>query len=253
MSAFLCSKAHMMTSSNESIFRVTALCEGNPPVTGRFPSQRPVTRGLGVLIDLYLNKRLSKQARRRWFATPMRSLWRHCNDEYLSLFADMAFYVDHKCLALCTSMHFISHIPWNICFSTSIYIFVLCMLKPMDDQRCRNAIIKIIAAVLWFYTQIYTQWFYSFGVNYFFGYSYIKYVYLAVRWYSRYHQIRIYSISEELFPWLAFCCGLLRLGNLSLTFRITSSFSYAVGRSNHCPSTNGLTLNITGNCITWKI
>ena len=26
-----------------------------------------------------LNKRLSKQSRRRWFETPSRSLWRHCN------------------------------------------------------------------------------------------------------------------------------------------------------------------------------
>ena len=31
-----------MTSSNENIFRVTiAHCQGNPPVTGGFPSQRP--------------------------------------------------------------------------------------------------------------------------------------------------------------------------------------------------------------------
>ena len=33
-----------------------------------------------VLFDLRLNKRLCKQSRRRWFETPSRSLWRHCND-----------------------------------------------------------------------------------------------------------------------------------------------------------------------------
>ena len=37
------------------------LCEGNPPVTGGFPSQRPVTRSFDVFFDLHLNKRLSKQ------------------------------------------------------------------------------------------------------------------------------------------------------------------------------------------------
>ena len=41
-----------------------ALCEGNPPVTGGFSSQRPVTRGFDVFFDLRLHKRLSKQSRR---------------------------------------------------------------------------------------------------------------------------------------------------------------------------------------------
>ena len=56
-----------------------ALCAGNSPVTGEFPSQRPVTRGFDVFFDLCLDERLSKQSRRRWFETPPRSLWRHCN------------------------------------------------------------------------------------------------------------------------------------------------------------------------------
>ena len=43
------------------------------------PSQRPVTRGFGVIFGLCLNKRLSKQSRCRWFETPSHSLWRHCN------------------------------------------------------------------------------------------------------------------------------------------------------------------------------
>ena len=44
-----------------------ALCERNPPVTGRFPSQRPVTRSFDIFFDLRLNKRLSKQSKLRWF------------------------------------------------------------------------------------------------------------------------------------------------------------------------------------------
>ena len=49
------------------------------PVTGEFPSQRPVTRSFDVVFDLRLNTRLNKQSRRRWSETPSRSLWRHCN------------------------------------------------------------------------------------------------------------------------------------------------------------------------------
>ena len=54
-----------------------ALCAGNSPVTGGFPSQRPVTRSFDVFFDLRLNKRLSKQSRCWWFETPLCSLWRH--------------------------------------------------------------------------------------------------------------------------------------------------------------------------------
>ena len=44
-----------------------AFCEGHSPVTSEFSSQRPVTRSSGVFFDLCLNKRLSKQSRRRWY------------------------------------------------------------------------------------------------------------------------------------------------------------------------------------------
>ena len=53
--------------------------QGNSPVPGEFPAQRPVTRSFDVFFDLRLNKRLSKEHRRRWFETPSRSLWGHCN------------------------------------------------------------------------------------------------------------------------------------------------------------------------------
>ena len=73
-------KANMMTSSNGTFSALLAHCEGNPSVTGNFPSQRPLTRNFVVFFDLRLNKRLSKQSRRRWFETPSRSLWRRCNE-----------------------------------------------------------------------------------------------------------------------------------------------------------------------------
>ena len=51
----------------------------NWPVTGEFPSQRPVTRSFDVFFDQRLKKRLSKQSWDWWLKTPPRSLWRHCN------------------------------------------------------------------------------------------------------------------------------------------------------------------------------
>ena len=52
-----------------------ALCAGNSPVTGEFPSQRPVTWSFDVFFDLRLNKRLSKQSWGWWFETLSRPLW----------------------------------------------------------------------------------------------------------------------------------------------------------------------------------
>ena len=63
----------------ETFSASAALCAGNSPAIGEFPSQRPVTLSFDVFFDLCLNKRLSKHSWRRWFETPFRSLWRHCN------------------------------------------------------------------------------------------------------------------------------------------------------------------------------
>ena len=63
----------------ETFSALLALFKGNSPVTGEFPSQRPVTWSIDVFFDLRLNKRLSKQSWGWWFETPSCSLWRHCN------------------------------------------------------------------------------------------------------------------------------------------------------------------------------
>ena len=46
----------------ETFFALLAFCEGNSPVPGEFPSQRPVMRSFDVFFDLRMNKRLSKQS-----------------------------------------------------------------------------------------------------------------------------------------------------------------------------------------------
>ena len=69
----------MVTSSNGKFSTTLALCAGNSPVTGEFPSQRPVTQSFDVFFDLRLNKRLSNQSRRWWLETPYCSFWCHCD------------------------------------------------------------------------------------------------------------------------------------------------------------------------------
>ena len=65
---------HQMDTFSASL----AICAGNSPVAGEFPTQRPVTRSFDVFFDLRPNKRLSKQSLSWSFETPSWSLWRHC-------------------------------------------------------------------------------------------------------------------------------------------------------------------------------
>ena len=63
----------------ETFSTLLAICVGNSPVPGEFPTQRPVTRSFHVFFDLHLNKPLSKQSCGWWFEMLSRPLWRHCN------------------------------------------------------------------------------------------------------------------------------------------------------------------------------
>ena len=63
----------------ESFSALLAICAGNSPASGEFPTQRPVTRSFDVFCDLCLNTRLRKQSWGWWFETLSRPLWRHRN------------------------------------------------------------------------------------------------------------------------------------------------------------------------------
>ena len=63
----------------ETFAALLAICAGNSPVPGEFPTQRPVTRSFDVFFDMRLNKRLCKQSWGWWFETLSRLLWRNCN------------------------------------------------------------------------------------------------------------------------------------------------------------------------------
>ena len=67
----------------ETFSALLAICAGNSPVPGEFPTQRPVTRSFDDFFDLRLNKRLSKQSWGWWLETLSRPLWRHRNGSTL--------------------------------------------------------------------------------------------------------------------------------------------------------------------------
>ena len=46
----------------ETFSALLAICAGNSPVPGEFPTQRPVTRSFDFFFDLRLNKPLSQQS-----------------------------------------------------------------------------------------------------------------------------------------------------------------------------------------------
>ena len=68
-----------VVSPHTTFWALLALRSGKSLVTGDFPSQRPVARNFDVFFDFAPEERFSKQSRSRWFKTPSRSLWRHCN------------------------------------------------------------------------------------------------------------------------------------------------------------------------------
>ena len=86
----------------ETFSVLLALCAGNSLVTGKFPSQRPVTQRFDFFFYLCLNQRLSRQlwdwwfetlSRSLWFEMLSRSLWRHSNVACGQFHASVPFYI----------------------------------------------------------------------------------------------------------------------------------------------------------------
>ena len=90
-----------------------------------------VTRSFDIFFDLCLNKRLSKQLRRRWFDTPSHPLWRHCNvkKKHSTRISYGLYYRFHSPFShhnpcVCTLIYHISANKivsvhrWSVCMST---------------------------------------------------------------------------------------------------------------------------------------
>ena len=78
----------------ETFSALLAICAGNSPVSGEFPTQRPVTRSFGVFFDLHPNKRLSRQWWGWWFETLSCPLLRHGNAKCVVIVALMCMHVN---------------------------------------------------------------------------------------------------------------------------------------------------------------
>ena len=104
----------------EAFSALLAICAGNSPVPGEFPTQRPVTRSFDVFLDRRLNNRLSKQLWGWWFETLSCPLWRQCNDNI--------------------------HSPSNKCFPQSLkYRMDIEDCRPVCLFRCSLTVNYIIA------------------------------------------------------------------------------------------------------------
>ena len=107
----------------ETLSALLALCEENPPITGGFPSQRPVTRSFDIFFDMRLNKWLSKQSRWWWFETPWRSLWRHCNAENCQ---------SHRTVTIPLASY---SVPYSLWYITAYVIWHHCERLSVSNHR----------------------------------------------------------------------------------------------------------------------
>ena len=96
----------------ETFSALLAICAGNSPVPGEFPTQRPVTRSFDVYFDLRLNKRLCKQSCGWWFETLLCPLWRHSNEKRRS----RALFLLQSQYHVCSDLKY-EH-PFNLVFET---------------------------------------------------------------------------------------------------------------------------------------
>ena len=104
----------------ETFSALLALCAGNSPVTGEFPSQRPVARSFDVFFDQRLNKQLSKQSWGWWSETPSRSLWRDCNAISSSYVYNNN--IRHWCLCISYLLYVILQVCQTLIIHSYIYI-----------------------------------------------------------------------------------------------------------------------------------
>ena len=108
-------------------YALLAICAGNSPVTGEFPTQRPVTRCFDAFFDLRLNGWLSKQSWGWWFETPSLPLWHHSNANFdracvYAKYGSLWWKVHSALLVASTT------IDTLVCKSNVLMIFHTCML-----------------------------------------------------------------------------------------------------------------------------
>ena len=122
----------------ETFSALLALCVGNSPVTGEFPTQRSVTRSFDVLFDLRLNNRSSKHSWGWWFETPSRSLWHHCN--VILMLHAISCYDRPRCNE---TQLYVAHDHWRISTRVSTGVSELMCCQPTQPHCIDIEIIVI--------------------------------------------------------------------------------------------------------------
>ena len=143
----------------ETFSALLALCAGNSPVTGEFPSQRPVTRSSDGFLDLRLNKRLGKQSRCRWLETPSDPLWYHCND--ISQFVVTYIIWNKPCIHTCT---WSLTMMWAVCGNPIVLIIVFHSIPcnsssvPLCQPLVRAWMSNYIHSFMWVWLLMHVLW-----------------------------------------------------------------------------------------------
>ena len=116
-------RRHLQKTSHDDVIKWKLFPRYWPFVWGihrspvNVPHKGPITQSFHVVFDLRLNKRLSKQLRRRCFGMPYRLLWRQCNERY------RLWWHVSKCIVPHTKW-------WNPLTTYSVSIITLCKNTP---------------------------------------------------------------------------------------------------------------------------
>ena len=118
----------------ETFSALLAICAGNSPITGEFPSQRPVTRSFDVFFDLRLKRRFSKHLWGLWFETPSGPLWRHSSDYMCHSFpnrypSSRGFLRVAHCLGPVCEFFFVISMYEMILILPIVMIYVICVIN----------------------------------------------------------------------------------------------------------------------------
>ena len=123
---------------HDTFSALLAICAGNSPVPGEFPTQRPVTRSFGVFFDLRLNKRSSKQSWGWWFETLSHPLWRHRYDLiFFKSHGKLLIFIISRSIDWCL-MSFISSVlqaTYTQMHALSFFSSEICILKLSSSVR----------------------------------------------------------------------------------------------------------------------
>ena len=119
----------------ETFSALLVLCAGNSPVTGEFPTQRPVTRSFDVFFDLRLNERLSKQSWGWWFETPSCSLWRHSCCVWSIVCAFCFDTIKWVLLGQIYIQIYYQNLTWTVCTQYTIYMWWFTKHSRTSDHQ----------------------------------------------------------------------------------------------------------------------